>query len=107
MLLKRLQRQEVKSLARKVYEEQLRLGWQGLAKEVKEISSEVGLPDINQIEVKNEKVKGEILVGMVIPVTPGPRKFRIAMCTVSGIFKQKYCEYMSRLRDKTVSQLKS
>ena len=49
----------------------------------------------------------EILVGMVIPMTQGHRKFRIAMCTISGIFKQKYCEYMSGLRDETVSQLKS
>ena len=31
----------------------------------------------------------EILLGMVIHVTPGHWKFRIAMCTISGKFKQK------------------
>ena len=57
MMVKRLQSQEIMSLARQVYEEQLRLGWPGLADEVKEICAEVGLPDVNQIEVKKEKVK--------------------------------------------------
>ena len=57
MLVKRLQSQDITSLARMVYEEQLRLGWPGLAEEVKKICSEVGLPDVNLIEVKKEKVK--------------------------------------------------
>ena len=57
MLVKRLQNQNITSPTRMVYEEQLRLGWPGLAEEVKKICSEVGLPDVNLIEVKKEKVK--------------------------------------------------
>ena len=57
MLVKRLQSQEITSLARMIYEEQLRLGWPGLAEEVKKICLEIGLPDVNQVMVKKEKVK--------------------------------------------------
>jgi hypothetical protein len=44
-MIDRIYKQEQGTLARRVYEEQLRQGWPGLAMEVREICQKVGLPD--------------------------------------------------------------
>ena len=40
----------------------------------------------------------EILVEMVIHVTPGHRKFRISMCIILEHLKKKYCDIMARIK---------
>ena len=57
--------------------------------------------------MKNVQYSREILVEMVIRVTPGHWKFRISVCIILEHLKKKYCDIMARLRDKTISQLKS
>lgn len=57
LMVVRLQQQDVSSLARQVYEQQLALGWPGLAEEVSQICKTVGLPDVNFSKVKKEKVQ--------------------------------------------------
>ena len=61
----RLQQQDVSSLARQVYEQQLALGWPGLAKEVSDICQTVGLPDVNYYRVKKKKVQ-EMIFSIII-----------------------------------------
>ena len=39
------------SLAKEIYEEQLKNNWPGLAKEAKEICEEIGINNINEKEV--------------------------------------------------------
>ena len=50
IMVKRLQQQDMSSLAKKVYKQQLALGWPGLAREVSEICN------VNLNMVKKEKV---------------------------------------------------
>jgi hypothetical protein len=57
LMVMRLQKQDVSSLARQVYEQQLALGWPGLAKEVSEICATIGLRDVNYYKVEKEKVQ--------------------------------------------------
>ena len=57
LMVVRLQQQDLSSLTRQVYEQQLALGWPGLAKEVSEICKTVGLPDVNFNKVKKEKIQ--------------------------------------------------
>ena len=56
---------------------------------------------------KNYLRPREILVGMVMSVTPGHWKFGISVCIILEHLKMKYCDNMPRLWDKTISQLKS
>ena len=60
LLVKRLQRQKLSSLSRVVYEQQVKLGWPGLAEEAKTICSKIGLQDINLHKVKKTKIKEAI-----------------------------------------------
>ena len=46
-VIKRLQKQKVASMSRMVYEQQVQLGWPGLAEEGKQICNTLGLQDIN------------------------------------------------------------
>ena len=57
LMVMRLQQQDVSSLARQVYKQQLALGWPGLAKEVSDICQTVGLPDVNYYRVEKKKVQ--------------------------------------------------
>ena len=60
MLVKRLQQQNSSSLARRVYETQLRLGLPGLARETSEICQIVKIPDINLNNVTKEKIQEQL-----------------------------------------------
>ena len=60
LLVRRLQQQDSSSLARRVYETQLRLGLPGLAREVSEICDKVKIPNINFSNVKTEKIEENI-----------------------------------------------
>ena len=62
MLVRRLQEKERTSLARCVYEEQLRQGWPGLAREVTRICDEVKIDDVNFNKVKKEDIKEAIFM---------------------------------------------
>ena len=57
MMVRRLQQQDTRSLARRVYETQLRLGLPGLAKEVSNICNIIKIPDINFNNVNKEKIQ--------------------------------------------------
>ena len=54
-LVKRIQSQE-RSLAKAIYEEQVAMGWPGLAREAEEICKAVGIADINKKSVTKEEV---------------------------------------------------
>ena len=58
--VKRLQRLEESTLAARVYREEIKLGWPGLASEVKYICSEIGLPNINDNNISKEDIKEAI-----------------------------------------------
>jgi hypothetical protein len=60
LLVKRLQQQDSRSLARRVYETQLRLGLPGLARESSEICQIVKIPDINHNNVTREKIQEQL-----------------------------------------------
>ena len=62
MLVNRIQQQKTKSLARMVYEEQLRYSRPGLAKEVTKICEEVKIYDVNLNHVTKEEIKDEIFI---------------------------------------------
>ena len=62
MLVRRLQEKEKTSLARGVYEEQLRHSWPGLAMEVTRICDEVKLENVNFNKVKKEDIKEAIFM---------------------------------------------
>ena len=53
-LVQRIRRQE-RSLAKKIHEEQVEMGWPGLAKEVKEICRVIGVEDVNKKDVGKEE----------------------------------------------------
>ena len=58
--MRRIQEQKRSSLARQVYEEQVKHSWPGLAKEVKDICYEVKIPDVNHNRVTKEEIKEAI-----------------------------------------------
>ena len=49
MLLQRIKQQEKTTLSRQVYEEEKANYWPGLAKEVTDICSQLGIPDLNNV----------------------------------------------------------
>ena len=57
LLVKAIKEQEDGCLAKEVLEEQVRMGWPGLAQEVKEICHLTGLPDITERDVKLDKIE--------------------------------------------------
>ena len=62
MLVMRIQKQKTTSLARMVYEEQLKHSWPGLAMEVTEICAEIKVEDVNHNMVKKEEIKDAIFI---------------------------------------------
>ena len=60
LLVKRLQKQKPSSLSRVLYEEQVKLGWPGLAAETTSICAKLGLKDINYFKVKKKEIKNAI-----------------------------------------------
>ena len=60
MLVRRIQKQELSCLARRVYEQQLSLGLPGLAREVTAICSTISIPDVNYYTVKKDKIEEHI-----------------------------------------------
>ena len=54
-------RNKERSLAKAIHEEQLAMGWPGLAKEVKEICKVIGVEDVNVNHVKKEELDEAIL----------------------------------------------
>ena len=59
-IVERIRNQE-RSLAKAIHEEQLAMGWPGLAKEVKEICKVIGVEDVNVNHVKKEELDEAIL----------------------------------------------
>ena len=59
-IVQRIRNQE-RSLAKAIHDEQVAMGWPGLAKEVKEICKVVGVEDINVKEVDKEELNEAIL----------------------------------------------
>ena len=57
LFVQRLRRLNEGSLAKEMYEEQVNMGWPGLAEEVKMICKEVGIEDVNETEVSKEELK--------------------------------------------------
>ena len=57
MLLLRIKSQDPSSLARQIYEEGKSRCWPGLGKEVSQICSEIGIPDVNDVLVTKADVK--------------------------------------------------
>ena len=55
--MKAIKEQEDGCLAKEVLEEQVRMGWPGLAQEVREICHLTGLPDITERDVKLDKME--------------------------------------------------
>ena len=64
LLVLALKQQEEDCLAREVLQEQMRMGWPGLGKEVQDICKEIGLPDATDVKVNmaKEDVKEAITV---------------------------------------------
>ena len=60
MFVKRLQQMDTSTLARQVYEKQLKLRLPGLASEVKTICETLCITDINMSNVSKEKVEETI-----------------------------------------------
>ena len=60
MLLLRIRKQEKSSLARQVFDESRAKGWPGLGEEVTEICEEIGIPDVNEVEVSKQAVNDAI-----------------------------------------------
>ena len=57
MLLTRIKSQAPSSLARQVYEESTSKGWPGLGEEVTYICKEIGIADVNDVEVSKNGIK--------------------------------------------------
>ena len=64
LLVKAIKEQEEGCLAKEVLEEQVRMGWPGLAREVQEICQLTGLPDItnSDINIEKEEIKEAMTV---------------------------------------------
>ena len=59
-----IREQEEGCLAREVWEEQVRMGWPGLAQEVKDICKQIGLPDVtdSQARIEKDAIKEAIVI---------------------------------------------
>ena len=59
-----IREQEEGCLAREVWEEQVRMGWPGLAREVKAICKEIGIADItdSQTRIDKDEIKEAIII---------------------------------------------
>ena len=62
MLVRRIKRQEG-SLARAIFDEQVAMGWPGLAQEAEQICKEVGLENVNKKEVCKEEIEEAMFYG--------------------------------------------
>ena len=60
LLLLRIKSQNMNSLCRQVYEEGKVNGWPGLGEEVTEICKEIGIPDLNEVNVSKVTIKNAI-----------------------------------------------
>ena len=60
-LVNKIHKQDLDSLVRNVYIEQLQHGWPGLATEVTSICKQIGIPDVNRNVVQKDKIKEAIL----------------------------------------------
>ena len=60
MLVRRIQQQDMSCLARRVYEQQLKLGLPGLAREVTEICQTISIQDVNFYRVQKDKIDEHI-----------------------------------------------
>ena len=60
LLVQAIRRQEEGGLAREVLEEQLQMGWPGLAQEVSQICQDIHLPDGAREDIDNEDIKKAI-----------------------------------------------
>ena len=57
LLVKILQKQKMSSLSRVLYEEQLKLGWSGLAEEARKICDKIGLPFVNLVKTRKDNIQ--------------------------------------------------
>ena len=56
-----LNRTEPNNYSRQILEKQLLMGWEGLAKEAKELCVRLGLPDISQKDIHREDIKSAVM----------------------------------------------
>ena len=103
MMVMKIQQQEPASLARRVYEEQLRLAWPGLAAEVTEICEKVNLPDVNHNIVRKEDIKEAIFWNHYANMKEDMEKF-------SKLEKIKHEDYRAEqdyMKDKSIEKIRS
>ena len=55
-----LHRTEPNNYSRQILEEQLLMGWEGLAKEAKELCVQLGLPDVSKKDIHREDIKSAV-----------------------------------------------
>ena len=51
------------SLWRVLYEEQLKLGWPGLAEEARKICDKIGLPNVNLVKTRKDDIQKAFFLG--------------------------------------------
>ena len=56
LLIQAIRKQEEGGLAREVLEEQLKMGWPGLASEVRTICEEIMIPDASRMDIEKETI---------------------------------------------------
>jgi hypothetical protein len=75
-LMDAIKRQEDEVLAKEVLEQQLQMGWPGLAQEVEEICREVGLPNICYVEVDKKTMEQAVFYNHYKLLKEGMKKYR-------------------------------
>ena len=103
LLVKRLQRQKTTSLARLVYEEQVKLGWPGLAEEASKICVTIGLPDINMCKVKKEDIHNAIFFNHLKDLKDNLKDSK----KLEKIVHQDYCKEQEYLHGKSLDCIRT
>ena len=103
MMVMKIQQQKPTSLARMVYEEQLRLAWPGLSAEVTDICDKVKVKDVNHNIVKKEDIKEAVFWNHYVDMKEEMDKF-------SKLEKIKHEDFRTEqeyMKDKSIEKIRS
>ena len=116
MLVMRIRKQE-RSLAKAIHEEQVEMGWPGLAKEVAEVCKKLGVKDANKEELDKDELEDAVFVYEYKEMKEEMRKYEKLKDVVNGDFRkeQLYMEEKAldnarmafRIRTKMVKNVKT
>lgn len=102
-LVNRIYNQEEDTLARRVYIEQLKHGWPGLALEVKNICKIIGIQNVNEQIVPKEKIKEAVFYHHYKDLKEAMNNYK----KLDGIKHQNFTEMQPYMKDKSIDKCRS